>query len=840
MTFLRTWMLFVALLPALWVALRWRVTQPRLPLILKALALIAIIVALAEPEVQVDETKLAVAVLVDTSASLTDADLARSSELASAIERSRGRNWVRVLPFARGLREPDAAEFAGGWRLRRTAGENGRVTDLEGAIRDSLGALPEGMVPRLVLISDGRETRGSIARAAHQARSLGVPIDTYSVNGRPEPKLRLTSVQLPAVAFTGERFPVDITLESPAASKGTVTIAAEGKMLGQSNVSLAQGENQIRVTASIAAAGAIDISGSVKTADLGEINFEQAVNLRRPRLLYLSQDAGGMEKHIFGTLSSAQFDVVSDVDFAKAKFEDYQIVMFNNWDLESIPPTRKSELEAFVQEGGGLLVVGGERNTYVEKPKDAPLDPLNRTLPATLAPPRSPEGTVVVLIMDKSSSMEGRKMELARVAAIGVIDNLRTIDTVGVLIFDNSFQWAVPPRRAEDKTLIKRLVAGITPDGGTQIAPALAEGFKRILTTNGVYRHIVLLTDGISEEGDSMTVSKEASLNKVTISTVGLGQDVNKPYLEKIALNARGKAYFLTDPSGLEKILLKDVMEHTGTTTVEKPIQARVEKQVEILEGVPMDSAPPLKGYVRFEAKPTAETILSVDVRDPLLSRWQYGLGRAAVFASDAKSRWAEAWVSWPGFDRFWANLVRDLLPHAQPGEADLSYDAANGQLIAEYRLARHVAEPPKPPQIFAFGPDGFQAPMPLEKLGAGVYRGKLNVGARQGLFRVRPLETSRAFPEVGLYRPELEMTLYGANRPLMKQVAEYTGGRFQPEPRDVFQNNGRSIPSKLPLWPAALAFAIALNLAELFIRRGSTLWAGLRSLFGGRRTATA
>ena len=65
-----------------------------------------------------------------------------------------------------------------------------------------------------------------------------------------------------------------------------------------------------------------------------------------------------------------------------------------------------------------------------------------------MAPPRSPEGTAVVLIIDKSSSMEGRKIELARLAAIGVVENLRPIDTVGVLIFDNSFQWAVPVRRA--------------------------------------------------------------------------------------------------------------------------------------------------------------------------------------------------------------------------------------------------------------------------------------------------------------------------------------------------------------------------------------------------------
>ncbi|MDN4634726.1 VWA domain-containing protein, partial [Sphingomonas sp. PsM26] len=89
-------------------------------------------------------------------------------------------------------------------------------------------------------------------------------------------------------------------------------------------------------------------------------------------------------------------------------------------------------------------------------------------------------------------------------------------------------------------------------------------------------RHIVLLTDGISEEGDSINVAREAAAQRVTISTVVLGQDVNRSYLEKVASFSKGKAYFLIDPSGLEQILLKDVMEHTGSTAIEKPVTPQI------------------------------------------------------------------------------------------------------------------------------------------------------------------------------------------------------------------------------------------------------------------------
>jgi hypothetical protein len=451
-------------------------------------------------------------------------------------------------------------------------------------------------------------------------------------------------------------------------------------------------------------------------------------------------------------------------------------------------------------------------------------DALDRALPAKLAPPRSPEGTAVVLIIDKSSSMEGRKMELARLAAIGVVDNLRPIDLVGVLIFDNSFQWAVPMRRAEDRTLIKRLISGITPDGGTQIAPALNEAYRRILPSNATYKHIVLLTDGISEEGDSLELSREALLKRVTISTVGLGQDVNRAYLEKISQFAGGKSYFLNEPAGLEQILLRDVMEHTGSTAVEKPLAPSVNKQAEILDGVGIETAPALKGYVKFIAKPTADTILLIDRKDPLLSRWQYGLGRSAVFASDAKARWAADWVTWKGYDKFWTNLSRDLLPHAQSGEATLEFDSANGDLVVDYRLGRDVEEPAAIPGIFVFGPDGFQRPIAVKKVAAGTFRGRLQIGARDGLFRVRPLVESRAFPEAGLYRPEAELADYGSNQALLRQVSEFTGGRFQPDPKAVFEAGRRTIASTMQLWPGLLALAIALNLIELVMRK----WKGV------------
>ncbi|MGD1072908.1 MAG: VWA domain-containing protein [Bryobacteraceae bacterium] len=828
MTFERVWVLALLVLPLAWLAWEWQRQVRRGPLLMKIAMAALVIVALAAPVLETRDRKVALAALVDTSASITPEDLARESSLLRQMESARGSNLLTVIPFAGTPRTLSPQEA--GFRLERSPGASGRGTNLESPIRQALASLPAGTIHRVVLITDGNENDGAATRAAWQAQQLGVPVDAIALAGRTQPQLQTQAVGIPGTVFTGEHFPVDLTIYSPKATEATVELEAEGKPIGTHQIALAQGDNRVRIRTSLNAAGAIDLAGKVQAAGLGESRFENAVAVRRPKVVWVSDDPAGSEQHMAQLLAANRFDFAQSKTLP-ANLDDTQLVVFNNDNLDNLSAADKQRVEEFVQRGGGALWIAGERNSYVDH-KNAPEDPIERTFPAKLAPPRSPEGTAVVLIIDKSSSMEGKKIDLARMAAIGVVENLHTDDYVGVLIFDNSFQWAVPVRKAEDKALIKRLIAGITPDGGTQIAPALNEAYRRIVQVDSTYRHIVLLTDGISEEGDSLTLSRDAVNSRVTISTVGLGQDVNRAYLEKIASLARGKSYFLNEPAGLEQILLKDVKEHTGTTAVEKPIRALLKHPSDLLDNVDVATAPALAGYVRFETKPTADEILEVDEKDPLLVRWQYGLGRAAVFASDAKTRWAASWVGWPGFDRLWTNIFRDLLPHGNESEATARYDAANEEIVVDYHLSNRAAEPAVAPDLYCIGPGDFRRPLDVSRVSPGNYRARVRIGAIEGLFRVRPLNETRAFPEVGVYRQESEMSDYGSNDALLNSIAQSTGGRFNPSVSQLFDSGGLYIDSTMRLWPALLGLAILLNLIELAMRK----WRGIVESFRKRR----
>ena len=821
MTFDHEWALLLLAAPPAWAAWQWRRTHRRIALLLKAAALALILLALAQPRLAVFETRTAVAVLADTSGSVPDEQIELQRETAAALEDASGRDELRVISFDEGTRD-FAASFP--QPQARSAG-----TNLEAAIRNAMAALPADRVPRIALMSDGRETLGAVERAVWQARTLGVPIDTIPLEGRTEPKLRFVSVEVPGRAFVGENVPIELSIMSPKAATANLQLTAEGKTIGRSDLALREGENRVHARVRIDVEGATLLTGRVYSPELGELRFDRAIALERPRALFISTDPPESDRHLLQVLDAAGFEVDRRERSLAVSLGRYHLVAANNQDIAAWPREEKERLATFVQEGGGFVLIAGERNLYVEPPENRD-DPLARMLPAELAPPRTPEGTSVVLVLDKSSSMEGKKMQLARQSAIGVVDNLRPIDRVGVLVFDNSFQWAVPLRPNRDPQAVKQLISGIIADGGTQIAPALHEAYRSIRETESVYKHILLLTDGISEEGDSITLAREAGRQKITISTVGLGQDVNRAYLERVAETAQGRSYFLIDVSSLERIVLRDVMEHTGSSIMEASVVPEKSSDVEILEGVAIEDAGPLLGWVKFKSKPRAETLLTVgeeDTKDPLLVRWQYGLGRSAVFASDAKARWATNWIGRADFDRFWTNLLRDLLPRSPATEATTRYDGSKDEIVVRYRLSDRLGlEVPDPlPELYVLGASDFRQAASLERVAEREFEARVAIGNRFGLFRIRASSNLEQFPEIAHYRANDELKHYGSNESLLQRIASQTGGRFNPEPAQVFDAGGRSVPTWMDLWPGLLALAILFNLVELLGRKGWLPW---------------
>ncbi|MBV9264650.1 MAG: hypothetical protein JO061_00630, partial [Acidobacteriaceae bacterium] len=237
-----------------------------------------------------------------------------------------------------------------------------------------------------------------------------------------------------------------------------------------------------------------------------------------------------------------------------------------------------------------------------------------------------------------------------------------------------------------------------------------------------------------------------------------------------------------------------------------------------------------------------ADTILSIDPqkREALFVRWQSGLGRAAVFASDAKSRWADSWVSWSGYDRFWINVARDLVRPTDAADAQAQFDEARGALHVRYRLGEESRQ--RAPQLYVFGPNGFEKPLRTEQTAHDIFEGELPVPNLPGLWVVKPRAESDVFPEQGLMRYPQESSDSGVNEFLLREISAFTGGRFDPTPAQVFADDGRFTYTTCKIWPGLLLAALILSLAELIARkRPAVSWPRLESIrfpSFGRRAA--
>jgi Ca-activated chloride channel family protein len=163
-------------------------------------------------------------------------------------------------------------------------------------------------------------------------------------------------------------------------------------------------------------------------------------------------------------------------------------------------------------------------------------------------------------------------------------------------------------------------------------------------------------------------------------------------------------------------------------------------------------------------------------------------------------------------------------------------YDGANEELVVDYHLSGRAADVAVPPDLYVIGPGDFRKPLDLARVAPDTYRGRLRIGSIEGLFRVRPLNESRSFPEVGLYRQESELSDYGSNDALLKSISQSTGGRFNPSTKQLFDNGGKYIDSTMRLWPGLLAIALLLNLIELAMRK----WRGIIESLRGVREREA
>ncbi len=711
-------------------------------------------------------------------------------------------------------------------------------TDVREALRLARSVLPEDARRRVVLLTDGNWTRNDPGRELEFLKEAGVSVDTVELASvRPK---EVIAERLIAPSHARIREPVELEVQVDSAEKRDVTMRLyrDGFLLKEDPISLEAGDNVIRIPKQELEEGfhefevKIDAPGDPRP----ENNTARAVVVveGRPRVLMIEgqeRDSRYLEAALHD--EDIVVEVRPPVGFPSDLNDllSYDLLILSDVSATEVHSSQLELVKRYVKDfGGGLIMIGGEHSFglggYYRTPVEDAL-PVRMPIKKTIEKP----SFALVLVIDRSGSMAGEKLALAKEAAIASAELLKKKDMIGVVVFDEKADWVVELQPAGNREEVVSQVSRVMEGGGTYIYAGLYYAYRALSECNAKLKHCIVLTDGhtTGTREEHIDIVQRMAAESITVSTVGIG-DADQALLSAMAQAGEGESYFTNDFGNIPQIFTKETLRASKSMLVEEPfvpVPTGVDDQM--LRGVELADAPILLGYVSTTPKERAKVLLVSEYGDPILAEWNYGLGRSAAFTSDAKNRWASDWISWPQFGKFWSQVVRSVMSRGTTsalqqtadvrldrGKVDVRIDNRDreGRFIDEAKPELSIVAASgdtKPVPVSHTAPGEFEASFPLESYGEFV---RLRVETRLddqlvGLLRYAVIESYP--PEYRAAAPDAEF---------LERVATATGGRQAPEPGAAMAFDTPPARGLEDLWRLCVLAAALLLPLDIALRR--------------------
>ena len=165
------------------------------------------------------------------------------------------------------------------------------------------------------------------------------------------------------------------------------------------------------------------------------------------------------------------------------------------------------------------------------------------------------------IVIDRSTSMKGEKMDVVKSAAVQVFRKLRPQDILSVVAFSDRAEVIIPASYHQDRSRLEARIQMIQPSGGTEIFQGLEAGAKEVMRSHDAKRvnHIILLTDGQTYGDEQKCLQLASKLNErnIGISAMGIGEEWNDIFLDVLATRTGGSSAYIAEPQDIETLLLK-------------------------------------------------------------------------------------------------------------------------------------------------------------------------------------------------------------------------------------------------------------------------------------------
>lgn len=804
--------------------------------LVRILLVSALALALCRPAELAASTLTSTVFVLDVSSSIDDASLQALKKRVTDAYAARGQHHVELVTFAR-----DARRVAPNTNLARH--EQGLATDIEGALALAMGLFEPGRLRQVVLLSDGRETHGELARAAERLRARDVRLFVAMPEGILPPEVAIRELMLPDKPKVGEPFNVRVQLAATVPTRARVRLFQNDLLNGIDgvrDVQLEAGDTEISFRAIARVGGPMSYRFELEPQGpdrFSENNrFERSVVVQgAPRVLYV--EGVREQAHAFSDmLRAAGFDVdvraASGAPASPRELAGFDFYVLSNVPRDALAFQAQQAIEPFMQAGGAFMMAGGDASFGLGGYRGASLEEL---LPVRLDTERRRDepSLALALVIDKSGSMSGDKMELAKEAARATAELLASEDYLGVIGFDAEPTRVVRLGSAGNRIAIERGIGRLTSGGGTSIFPALDAAYADLASVRARVKHVILLTDGQTSEAGLPLLVQNMQVDNITVSAIGLGDDVNRALLEELARLGNGRSYFTTEASHVPRLFVRETNAVARSSAVEDYVSAQVTAPADFLKSIPMATAPFLRGYVATRARPSpAQVVLASDLGEPLLARMRVGLGWSLAWTSDVTPRWSAEWFRWPSFSAFWAQLIREHMRKSESEQLTLAAHTEGDTLVAavdafdanerfvnglsgELRVTHPSSGDEQSLPLSQVAPGRYEARTALGRYGSFILRTTLRSGERTVL--TGSASFARPFPEELAPLPEARAEQLRAS---LETAARRTGGGRLGTNQALYAGQGRRLMVPQERWASFAWLALGLFVLDVAARR--------------------
>ena len=717
---------------------------------------------------------------------------------------------------------------------------NPNYTNIYEALQIAIGKFPPQGNNKIVVFTDGNQNVARSEDMAHLAGSLGVeiyPVPMMTWFDKNEAFIQ--SLDTPAHVALEFPFEIRLVVVSSTDSQGEILLVRNESLLTRRSTELHKGINVITFADTLVEPGLYMYHAVLNSADDTFFQNNEGLSFTRgtqkSRILYLTTEAS-QSKHLSEMLSAQGLIVdrkrIRDISGSIHDFSAYNAIILDNVSGRAISFSAMEQLDKYVKDmGGGLLMIGGDHSFGAGYYKKTPVE---KALPVYMDVPTDIQLSelYLVYIIDKSSSMlttygDQTKLEIAKIAAFSSIEMLNPNDSIGIVTFDTEFEWTVPMIRASERQQIADKLSRVMEGGGTDLYPALKQVSEVLSGITSARKHVIVLSDGETEEADFETLARAMSASGISISTVSIGKGSHVALMQSIAEWGNGRSYYTDDPNDIPKIFTGETKIISRKMITESTMRPVLRMPHEIVQGI-NDQLPVIYGQIITYPKPGASVLMNTS-QGPLLAAWQYGLGRSVAYTSDLSARWGKEWVIWEHYGRFVSQMVKwarrkatnqrfaaTIHRNGEKGTFTVDITTDENRFVNHLNLSANVLFPSGLDQTIALqqiAPGRYACEFPAQEIGAYFF----SIFGNQ--------ESYPGFPQIfgfGIPYTE-EFNTSSVNTGLLEDLASATGGRIlsiDSVPADLFKATNAVKGSGTALWPYLMFVFLFLLIAEVATRK--------------------